>query len=422
MKPKYPLRATYRVQFNPAFDFPQAAQIIPYLHDLGISHLYCSPYLQAAPGSTHGYDVVNYHQVNEELGGEEELGRLTQALHSHKMGQVLDIVPNHMAIAGSANPWWWDVLEHGPASRYASYFDVEWGSPSARHANVVLVPTLGDQFGRALEKHEIQVRYDGRAFTVNYFENAYPIDLSSAGLILNSASEKSSDPRVKDRLVFLGNAFTRLLQAAFTDRDSARQRYQDSQVLLDFVAREYAENGESKAAIEQAISDLNADPDLLEIFLDLQNYRLAFWRITQRELGYRRFFDINTMIGLRMEDERVFLDSHVRILGWLHDGSLDGVRVDHPDGLRDPLEYFRRLRTNAPDAWMVVEKILEMGEKLPDDWPIQGTTGYDFLNRVNGLFIDPAAEAALTQFYEEFTGQTQKYADLIHDSSAKSRF
>ena len=415
-----PLRATYRVQLTPTFGFNQAAQILPYLSSLGISQLYFSPYLQAAPGSTHGYDVVNYHCVSHELGGEDELTILNQALRSHGMGQVFDMVPNHMAITGPENPWWWDVLENGPSSRYAAYFDVEWDPPEARHSNVVLVPVLGDQYGVALEAGQIQVEFDGQAFTVRYYDHTYPVDPRSVGLILASAAEAMQNSPAGDRLAFLAGAFSRLPGASAADRDQARRRSQDTAVLYDLLARECRDVPALKAAVQSAVSRLNQDPDALDIFLELQNYRLAFWRISKVELGYRRFFDINTMAGLRMEDELVYLDSHSRVLEWLRAGELDGLRIDHPDGLRDPPEYLRRLRSDAPSAWIVVEKILEskpsegVNEHLPDDWPVNGTTGYDFLNLVNGLFIDPDSEAAFTQLYQDFSGLDTPYPLLAY--------
>jgi (1->4)-alpha-D-glucan 1-alpha-D-glucosylmutase len=288
------LRATYRVQLHAGFRFADAAAIADYLAELGISHLYSSPYLQAAPGSTHGYDVVNYNKVNEELGGAEGHARLCAALDAAGMGQVLDIVPNHMAIVGRENPWWWDVLENGQSTPYASYFDVEWDPPESKLRDMMLLPVLGDHYGRVLD------------------------------------------------------------------------------------------NGEF--ALQRA----------------------------QRELGYRRFFDINTLVGLRAEDERVFADTDALILEWLLNGVLDGVRVDHPDGLRDPQLYFDRLHAVCPGAWIVAEKILQPGERLPETWPVAGTTGYDFIYRVNNLFVDPAAEAALSDFYAEFTGGPTDFSAIVH--------
>lgn len=415
------LRATYRVQLNPDFNFQSAAELAAYLGDLGISHLYCSPYLQSAPGSLHGYDVVNYHQVNQELGGEEGLVKLVEALRERGLSHILDMVPNHMAITGRENPWWWDVLENGPSSRYAVYFDVDWDTPEPRPNNQVLVPVLGDQYGRVLEACEIRLEFSGRKFRICYYENEFPVDPISVGSVLALAAARVIENSAVfpgehswyDQLSFLAGAFSRLPASTATDRDSARRRDNDKEVLYDLLERLCREHPQAKAALEEAVEAINADPDHLDVLLGLQNYRLAHWRITQRELGYRRFFDINNMIGLRMEDELVYLDTHARVLDWIASVDLDGLRIDHPDGLRDPLQYFQRLRSADPEAWIVIEKILEAEERLPDNWPVHGTTGYDFLNRVNGIQIDPLAEEPITHFYSQFTGTNFDYPALV---------
>jgi (1->4)-alpha-D-glucan 1-alpha-D-glucosylmutase len=348
--PKAP-RSTYRVQFRPEFGFDHAAGIADYLARLGISHLYASPYLQAAKGSTHGYDVIDPSRVNEELGGEEAHARFCRRLSEAGLGQVLDVVPNHMAITERGNRWWWDVLENGPSSLYAAYFDVDWEGPQERLRNTVLLPILGDHYGRVLEAGEIRLVREGERFEIHYHDHRMPV------------APGSLDP--------------------------------------DAVAAEIAE--------------INADFDRLDELLGRQNYRLAFWRTAGHELDYRRFFDVHTLVGLRAEDDRVFADVHALALRWLQEGVLDGLRIDHPDGLRDPRQYFERLRVAAPEAWIVVEKILEPGEPLPDDWPVAGTTGYDFLNRVGGLFVDPAGEEPLTRFYTELTGEGADWDGLVRE-------
>ena len=403
--------ATYRLQLHADFPFDAAAGISDYLSDLGITHAYCSPYLQAAPGSTHGYDVIDYTRPNVELGGEEGFRRFAAALKSAHLGQVLDIVPNHMAISTAANWWWADVLENGPSSHFASYFDVEWEPPEARLRNTVLIPILRDHYGRVLEAGEIQVVRQGSELQVRYADNTYPISPSSLGPVLGRAARQAGS----DALAFLADAFSELPRPTATDRASVRRRHRDIAVLREQLRRLLEDDPFVASAIDQAIVDMNADPDALHALLDLQNYRLAWWRSADRDLGYRRFFDIDTLIGLRMEDEQVFQDTHRRVLEWVREGVIDGLRIDHLDGLRDPLEYLNRLRAAAPTAWIVAEKILEADEALPDTWPIAGTTGYDFLNRVTGLFVDPEGEAPLTEFYREFTGETRDYAGLVRD-------
>jgi (1->4)-alpha-D-glucan 1-alpha-D-glucosylmutase len=412
--------ATYRIQFRPEFAFDQAESTVPYLNRLGVSHLYASPFTQAAPGSTHGYDVVDYTRVNSALGGPSGLERLSAALATASMGMVLDLVPNHMAIH-PANPWWWDVLENGPSSRYAAYFDVEWDPPEARHANAVLVPVLGDHYGRILDAGEIQIVFDGADFTVEYHENIYPVDPASLGPILSAAAEHAPGPSsdiVSSTLAFLSGVHSRLPDAGAVDQAGARRRYRDAGILRGLLARLVRDHPEAGQAIDETLATVNADPDALDAFLRRQNYRLALWKISARELGYRRFFDINTMIGMRMEAEEVYKDAHALALELIQRGVIDGLRIDHPDGLLDPQQYFSRLRQSAeergrPDTWVVIEKILEPGERLPEDWPVQGTTGYDYLNRLNGALVDRRAEAALTEFYTRFTGQTADYHALV---------
>jgi (1->4)-alpha-D-glucan 1-alpha-D-glucosylmutase len=405
------LRATYRVQLHAGFRFADAASICDYLAELGISHLYSSPYLQAAPGSTHGYDVVNHQEVNQELGGDEGHRRLCAALEEHGLGQVLDIVPNHMAIVGKANPWWWDVLENGPSSRYAAYFDVEWDPPESKLRNTVLLPVLGDHYGRVLETGEIRLDRTGARFTIRYHDHLFPVSPRTLDGLLATAAERCR----LDELAFIADAFAHLPPSTATDRVAVSRRHRDKEVLRALLGRLCHEQQKAAAALDEVIAEINADPDRLDALLERQNYRLAFWRTAGRELGYRRFFDINTLVGLRTEDERVFADTHVLILEWLSKKILDGVRVDHPDGLRDPQQYFDRLHQADPSAWIVAEKILEPGERLPDSWPVAGTTGYDFIYRVSNLFVDPAGETPLTDLYAEFTGEPTDFAAVVRE-------
>jgi (1->4)-alpha-D-glucan 1-alpha-D-glucosylmutase len=406
------IRATYRVQLHAGFGFSEAAAIADYLAQLGVSHLYSSPYLQAVPGSTHGYDVVDCHNVNEELGGAEGQSKLCAALRNAGLGQVLDIVPNHMAIVGRTNPWWWDVLENGPSSRYASYFDVEWDPPESKLRNTVLLPVLGDHYGRVLENRELLLERgeDGR-FIVRYHEQIFPVSPRTLDELLAGAAELCRS----DALAFIADAFGRLSPSNATDFDAVRRRHRDKEVLRVYLVNLCRHEPKVAAAIDERVKTFNADPNLLEKLLERQNYRLAFWRTAVRELGYRRFFDINNLVGLRTEDEHVFTDTHALVLDWLSKGALDGVRVDHPDGLRNPQIYFDRLHSACPRAWIVVEKILESGERLPEQWPVAGNTGYDFIYRVNSLFVDEAAETALMSLYEKFTGESGDFPTIVHD-------
>lgn len=404
--------ATYRVQLNPQFGFDAAAAITAYLSELGTSHLYCSPCMQAAPGSTHGYDVVDYTRVSEELGGPAAHERMCAALRAAGMGQLLDIVPNHMATTGRENPWWWDVLENGPASRYSAYFDVDWEPPEARLRNTLLLPILGDHYGRVLEAGEISLVRDGAEFTIRCYDRELPVAPRSLDNLLARAAERCSS----NELAFIADALTALPFSTATESQSVRRRQRDVAVLKATIGRLIQSSPEVAAAIDHSVAEFNANDALLHAMLERQNYRLAFWRAAARDLGYRRFFDINTLIGLRMENDDAFADTHRVVLRWLLEGVLDGVRIDHIDGLRDPEGYLQRLNRATPQAWIVVEKILQPGERLRESWSIAGTTGYDFLNRVNGLFVDPAGKPPLTAFYEEFSGQAGDFASIAQDA------
>ncbi len=403
-------RATYRIQFHGGFGFDAAAEIVPYLAELGVSHLYASPVVQAAAGSTHGYDVVDYGRANAELGGDVGYARLTAALAQHGLGQLLDIVPNHMAIASPGNRWWWDVLENGPASRYASYFDVEWDPPETKLRNTVLLPVLEDHYGRVLERGLIQLHRDGGSFSVHYHEHVWPVAPTSVDGILAAAAARSGS----EELAFLADAHARLPLSSNTDRQSLRRRHRDKEVLRSLLARLAGDSLQVAEALDAQLLAVNANPDALDAILERQNYRLAFWRTASRDLGYRRFFDINTLVGLRAEDERVFEETHELVLRWLREGSVDGLRVDHPDGLRDPLGYLQRLAGQESERpWIVVEKILTAGETLRRDWPVDGTTGYDFMTSVGGLFVDRAGEEPLTRFYAQFAGQSADWSTVV---------
>ncbi|MGH9166117.1 MAG: malto-oligosyltrehalose synthase, partial [Acidimicrobiales bacterium] len=404
-----PPRSTYRVQLNAAFGFDDAAALAGYLADLGVSHLYASPYLQAAPGSTHGYDVVDHGRVNTELGGDVAHARMVAALADHGLGQVLDIVPNHMAIAGRENAWWWDVLENGPASLYAGYFDVDWDPPESKLRHTVLIPILGDHYGRVLEAGELRLAREDGGFVVAYHDHVVPVAPPTMDAVLAAAAERCGS----DELESLAAALGRLPHSTLTDRDNMRERHRDKEVLRSRLASLCDEDPAVAAAVDDQVAAVNTRADDLDALLERQNYRMAYWRTAGRELDYRRFFDITTLVGLRVEDPQVFEDTHRLILAWVAAGAIDGLRVDHPDGLYDPEGYLRRLQAAAPSAWIVVEKILEPGEALPAAWPVAGTTGYDALNRIGGLFVDPAGRQPLLDLYGEVTGEATEWAEVV---------
>ncbi len=402
--------STYRLQLHKGFTFDDAAAIAQYMYDLGISHVYSSPYLQAAPGSMHGYDVVDHQRVNQELGGREAHERFSKRLGQNGLGQVLDIVPNHMSL-GQENRFWWDVLENGLASRYASFFDIDWQPQEERLRDKVLVPILADQYGRVLQDGGIKVTRNVDVFLVEAAGQSLPVTPNSLPAILNRAAEYSRS----DTLSFLSASFGRLPVPDASDRRAVLARHRDKTVLWKLLKRLCAEEPVVCEAIDRSIAETNANLDALDDLLNQQYYRLAYWKTADQQLGYRRFFDVNTLIGLRMEREHVFEETHALLIDWLRRGVLDGVRVDHPDGLRDPLEYFHRLRQHVPDGWIIGEKILEPGEYLRESWPIDGTSGYDFLNVAAGVLVNPAGMAELTKIYGEFTGEPTHFQSIAHD-------
>ncbi len=362
-------RATYRLQLNEHFRIPDALALVPWLNDLGISHVYASPLLRACPHSTHGYDVCDFTELNPELGTEEDLAEFVAALHERGMGLVLDLVPNHMGIGVPENRWWWDVLTWGRSSPFAEYFDIDWESADPQLRGKVLVPVLADSYERELERGELRLAYHEGGFVLSCADHFLPL----------------APPSLPERLAEI----SRLPQVTESDTTSTLQ-------------------------------ELNSNATELDGLIRRQNYRLACWQEGAGKVNYRRFFNINTLAGLRMEDKSVFYESHALVCAWLKQGWVDGLRVDHPDGLRDPAQYLRRLHTMAPGAWIVVEKILQTEETLPEAWPVAGSTGYDFLNRVNGLFVDPNGEKSLTEFYARFTGESPDYDAVRHEKKRRA--
>ncbi|HEY0992894.1 MAG TPA: malto-oligosyltrehalose synthase, partial [Kofleriaceae bacterium] len=397
-------RATYRLQLHPGFTFADAAAAVPYLAELGVSHLYLSPVLAAAPGSTHGYDVVDPDRVSEALGGERGFAALVERARAAGLGILLDIVPNHMSIAGTANRWWVDVLENGAASYYAHYFDVDWVGDER-----VLLPVLGERYGRALTSGVLAIARGGAILEVRAGELRFPFAPHTLGRIVRRAGERIAHAELQ----FIGDALAALPRTG--DVAARRRRHRDKAVLLTRLA----ELGERvAAALDAEIAAINADPVELDAILEAQCYRLAHWSVAGSQLSYRRFFDIASLVGLCVEAPDVLDASHRRIFGWLRDGTIHGVRIDHVDGLRDPAGDLRRVHEVAAEGgrspWIVVEKILAHGEQLPASWPVCGTTGYDFMELVGALLVDPDGEPALTEAFAAYTGQA-------FDPAAESR-
>jgi (1->4)-alpha-D-glucan 1-alpha-D-glucosylmutase len=312
--------STYRLQIHGGFTLDDAARTADYIAKLGVSHIYTSPFMQAAAGSTHGYDPVDWNAVNVEVGGEAAHARYCARLGELGLGQIVDIVPNHMALA-TGNKYWWDVLENGPWSRYAEYFDVDWDPDEARLQHKVLVPVLGDQYGHELENGSIKLVRKGTEFEVQYFDNRLPVSPESMPVFLHWAAKACKS----EALSFLANSFERLPRPDITDRAAVLARHRDRIVLFLLLERLCEEQPQSIVCLDQAIAALNKNVDALDEFLQKQNYRLAYWRVAGQDLGYRRFFDVNTLIGVRVERELVFRETHERVLEWLRDGVIDGV-------------------------------------------------------------------------------------------------
>ncbi len=490
-------RATYRLQLNRHFTFQQARAIVPYLDALGISDIYASPYLQAHPESTHGYDINNHNALSPAIGTPDDYDALVEELLRRGMGQILDMVPNHMGIAGNDNRWWQDVLENGRASLYASYFDIDWEPLRARDMQGrVLVPFLGGPYGRVLESGELKLCYEGGAFRLDYWGRYFPIDPQTYALILQEALEHLPEPSASGEPGELADlaalvdpaAEARLeLQSIITaarnlpdrlETDPGRliERAREKEVVKRRLAHLMTTNEVARAAVEAAVAAYHGTPgdpasfDRLDTLLRQQAYRLAYWRVAGEEINYRRFFDVNELAGIRVELPQVFRDTHRLVLRLLAEGKITGLRIDHPDGLWDPLGYLRTLQRHyvlalvrhelarvdpsaahdAPDeateaAWLaqigaacarqiasaaggtgvsaeellcrplyvVVEKILSRGEPLPAVWPCDGTTGYDFANSVTGLFVDPAAESAFDEIFATVQGEPIHYRKLV---------
>jgi (1->4)-alpha-D-glucan 1-alpha-D-glucosylmutase len=458
--------STYRLQFGPKFTFRDAKALVPYLSDLGITDLYSSPLLLTCSQAGHGYDICDHGRLNPDLGSEEDFDALVAALRARGMGLLLDIVPNHMGIAGSANTWWMDVMENGPSSVYAPLFDIDWHPVTPELENRVLLPVLEDQYGSVLERGDLKLAYEDGAFFILYGEWKLPVAPRTYGGILDrslnelvSASAEESEHILELRSIM--TAISYLPPPTEQDAEKIAERNREKEVIKRRISALYEASPDTRASIDATIRMLNGtvgEPksfDLLDELIDAQVYRLAYWRVAADEVNYRRFFDINDLAAIRTETAEAFQATHELILTLLAEGKVTGLRIDHADGLRDPARYSRQLQesylvhsalarisparvqndiTDAVEKWLsahmgrngsrapswplyaVVEKILSEGELLPEDWAVHGTTGYDFLNAVNGLFVRGANRRALQRIYTRFSGAHAGYQDLVNSS------
>lgn len=424
--------STYRLQFNRSFTFSQAADLVPYLAELGITHCYASPYLRSRPGSMHGYDIIDHHHLDPEIGTPEDYERFVSALHQHGMGQILDVVPNHMGILSADNAWWLEVLENGEASTYADFFDIDWYPLKDELQGKVLVPVLGDQYGTVLDRGELKLTFDPEKgeFSIFYFQHRFPVNPREYPRILAYDPESLQQQLGADdenllELQSLISAFNHLPGREEAAPEKRAERLRDKEIHKRRLAALCARSPEVTEFIERNIRKINGVPgdsgsfDTLHELIKAQAYRLAYWRVAADDINYRRFFDVNDLAGLRQENETVFAQTHEFVLQLLREGKINGLRVDHPDGLYDPKQYFERVQGSegggdARSHYLVAEKILTGNEQLPETWPIHGTTGYNFSNLVNGLFVDPDSERKLDRVYRSFIGQHANFKEIVY--------
>jgi (1->4)-alpha-D-glucan 1-alpha-D-glucosylmutase len=454
-------RATYRFQMHKGFTFLDCLAQVGYLHELGVSDCYVSPILQARPGSGHGYDVVDHARLNEELGSPEEFDSLTGALREQGMGLIVDVVPNHMGI-GRFNAWWNDVLENGPSSIYANFFDITWNPANRNLENKVLLPLLEDQYGEVLEHGKIHLVHEAGSFALYYYDHRLPISPCTYAMILEHplltlVEELGEDSEPVRQLRSILTALNYLPPRTDTDPEKIKERNREKEVIKERISQLVKSSEEVGRAIDEAVRMYNGRPgtpssfDRLDQLIDAQAYRPAFWRVATEEINYRRFFDINELAAIKVERPEVFEATHRLYLRLLAEGKASGLRVDHPDGLWDPHSYFRQVQeeyviahvrqrlhprplpptleeelrarlgyqldgASPPPLYVTAEKILTPGEELPRDWAVDGTTGYDFLNLVNGLFVDQNAEEIFEEIHASFVGEPVRFSDLVNEA------
>jgi len=480
---KYPT-STYRVQLNKDCTFRRLMEFVPTIADMGFSHVYLSPFLEARPGSLHGYDIVNHARINPEIGAMDDLRHLSELLRSFDMGIIADVVPNHMSASPTYNAWWYDVLENGPASKFATYFDIEWRTTTTDPSGKVLLPILGDQFGEVLENGELKLTYDRGVFEIHYFEHQLPLAPRSYLTLLDLAlamveddadrSQKWSDMDHSE-LLSIVTSIRNLPTRDALENAKLIERRREKEIIKRRIHDLWNRSTFLRELIDRCILQVNgivgeaASFDLLDSLLNEQAYRLSYWRVAAEEINYRRFFDINELAALRTEIPEVLMDTHQLLFELIDEGIIDGLRIDHPDGLLDPHRYllqlqeghflrlckqeFDRDRTiettqgaveiaesddgrwiscanRLRELWQVsakvpgselarplliyLEKILGRDEQLPEDWTAHGTVGYEFLNAVNGVFIDQSNEKATTSFYTKFTGQDSDFTEIVY--------
>ncbi len=436
--------STYRLQLHGDFTLEQATELVDYCYELGIGACYISPILRARSGSLHGYDILDHTLLNPELGSPDPLAQLQRFAHrlgEVGMGLLLDVVPNHMCISEPENVWWWNVLENGPSSPFAHFFDIDWHPPKPDLTNKVLLPILGDQYGRVMENQEIRVNYEGGAFYVSYYEKRLPLEPRSWRAILKpvlfGAATKLGE--ADEHVLELASTITALKNLPRMTELGHRQvteRQREKEIIKRRLATLLESSAAIRAMLDEVLEGINGKRgvsksfDALESLLSQQAFRLSFWRVASDEINYRRFFDINELAAIRVEEPSVFEEVHALIFRLLEQGLVTGFRIDHVDGLADPKQYLERIQGHCQAVlaekadgasgermgYVVVEKILMGQERLRADWPVAGTTGYEFLNLLNGLFIDLKNRRRLIEIYRRFTGDAEDLEDVFYES------
>ncbi len=444
--PRYVPVSTYRLQVYHAFPLTAARDVVPYLARLGVDACYTSPYFTAAPGSTHGYDVCNHNEIDPVAGGRTSHAEFCAAIDAHGMHHIVDFVPNHMGIGHGSNAWWNDVLENGPSSAAASFFDIDWRPVKAELQAKLLLPILGDQYGRVLERGELQLRFTGNGLVVQYFDQALPINPRQAARVYQAAADDltgmpGADTPPLNEFHSIVTSLQNLPPYTETDPDRMAERHREKEVAGARLERLVNEAPGVREAIDAAVGRYNGTPgdspsfDALHALLEAQPYRLAYWRTASQQINYRRFFDVNTLVGLHVENAQVFEATHELLGALIRDRRVHAVRVDHPDGLFDPARYFAMLQDlasralgsqPAPDAaahaagdrplYVVAEKILSGGEQLPRTWAVEGTTGYNFLNDLNGIFVDATRARRMRRVYAKLTGHSEPFEEVLYHS------
>jgi (1->4)-alpha-D-glucan 1-alpha-D-glucosylmutase len=426
--------ATYRLQFNKNFTIEMARALVPYLKELGISHFYLSPIFKATPGSTHGYDINDHNELNPEVTTREEYTRFAREVREAGMGIIVDFVPNHMGIAEPTNTWWMDVLENGPSSQHALYFDIDWHPLKRELENKVLLPILGDQYGRVLERGELKLVFKDGVFTVHYWSTVLPVEPVSTRKILQTALAKVREGAAAEAILELESILTGLDHLPLrteTQASKVAERAREGTIIKRRLRTLCESFPKVREAIEQATEQIQApgDEDAFDEFdklLNAQNYRLSFWRVAGEEINYRRFFDINGLAAIRMERGEVFDAAHQLVFELIKNDEVQGLRIDHVDGLYHPRRYFAKLQSRYAETlglngvtnglYLLVEKILGNDEHLRADWPVHGTTGYEFANQALAVLVDRDAQPVLSDTYRQYVVAPPRFHELVYQS------